>query len=48
MLVGYFNEYDPGLWFGADTVQRIAELGAGIQCDFYHLMKPEPEEGDGR
>jgi hypothetical protein len=44
MLVGYFHECDPGFWLEADTVQRIARLGASVQCDFYHLIDQEPNK----
>jgi hypothetical protein len=44
MLVGYFNEYDPGLWLEADTVARIGRLGAAFHCDFYHLIEEQPNQ----
>lgn len=42
MSVGYFREYDPGFWLEAATVQRVAQLGASIQCDFYNLIEEPP------
>jgi len=42
--VGYFHDYDPGFWLESDTVQRIASLGASVQCDFYHLIEEEPNK----
>jgi hypothetical protein len=44
MSVGYFHDYDPGFWLESDTVQRIANLGASVQCDFYHLIEEEPNK----
>jgi len=35
-LVGYFKEREPGVHFEREIVQRIAEYGLCIDCDFYN------------
>jgi len=35
-LVGYFKEREPGVHFEREVVQRIADYGLSIDCDFYN------------
>ena len=42
-VVGYFHRFYPGLHFEASTLQRMAELGVEIDCDFYYLVPEETE-----
>jgi hypothetical protein len=35
-LVGYFRDVNPGVHFDLEIVERIAEYGLCIDCDFYN------------
>jgi len=35
-LVGYFRDVNPGVHFDTEVVQRIADYGLRIHCDFYN------------
>lgn len=35
-LVGYFSDVNPGVYFDSEIVQRSADYGLCIDCDFYN------------
>jgi hypothetical protein len=43
-LVGYFNSHYPGLCLDAELVQRIAEYGLSVDCDFYYQYDEDDDE----
>lgn len=45
-LVGYFHNDNSGFGLDSDLIAGLAEMNAGIDCDFYYLYSPGREDSE--